>query len=269
MSDQTAQPDSPRREEGPREGEGHEPHTTEPQAAPQDGSTFPPYGQPQASQAPTPPAYGQQGYEQQPPYGQQQYGQAPYGQQQYGQAPYGQQQYGQAPYGQQQYGQAPYGQQQYGQPPYGQQQYYAPYPQGGQQPSWPQEQQPRSNTLGMVGLGIVAVCAIVLTVVAYLMGQQMGQFMVDYGVDPATMQNPDPTDPMVIAFAQQLQGLYGAGIAATLIGIAGWIASIVAVVQRKGRTYGTWGIIVGVAAPVIAFFALVAGMMPFLQALAG
>jgi len=60
--------------------------------------------QPSQPQPPYPPA----GYGQQPPYGQQGYGQPPYGQQGYGQPPYGQQGYGQQPYGQQGYGQQPY-----------------------------------------------------------------------------------------------------------------------------------------------------------------
>jgi hypothetical protein len=69
-------------------------------------------------------------YGQQPPHGEQQYGQPQYGEQQYGQPQYGQQQYGQ-----QQYGQPQYGEQQYGQPaPYGQQQPY-----GQQPPGYPQQ----------------------------------------------------------------------------------------------------------------------------------
>ncbi|MER6942676.1 DUF3352 domain-containing protein [Nonomuraea sp. NPDC000554] len=77
-----------------------------------------------------PASHGQPYPPQQPPYGQQQYGQqgsASYGQQ----APYGQQ----ASYGQQPQGQ-PYGQPQYGQQPYGQQPAY-----GQQQPSYGQQEQ--------------------------------------------------------------------------------------------------------------------------------
>lgn len=265
MSDQTPHPDSSRR---PDEGDGYEPPRYERESqAPAEGG----YSTPQYDQGQDPRAYGQPpyGYPQDPQqYGQQAYGQqAPYGQQPPPQA-YGQPQYGQPPYEQQAYGQqpAPYGAPQYGQQQYGQQQ-YAPYPQDPYQQPW--RQQPKSNRLGIVGLATVAVCAVVLTVVSYLMGQQSGQFMVDYGMDPASMQNPDPTDPMIIAFSQKIQGLYSAGIVATLAGIGGWIISIVAAVQRKGRTFGIWGIILGVTAPVIALIALVAGMMPYLQAVAG
>jgi hypothetical protein len=88
---------------------------------------------PNLSKQPQDPPAGQQQYGQPhgayPPPGYQgsQYGQQPYGQQQYGQPQqpqYQQPQY-QQPYGQQQY-QQPYGQQQY-QQPYGQQQYQQPY----------------------------------------------------------------------------------------------------------------------------------------------
>jgi uncharacterized membrane protein YhaH (DUF805 family) len=91
-----------------------------------------PYGRrddEQPSGQPDQQGYGQPGYGQQNPYGQQQpgqqgYGQQPgYGQQQPGQQGYGQQQPGQQGYGQQQPGQQGYGQQQPGQQAFGQQAY--------------------------------------------------------------------------------------------------------------------------------------------------
>lgn len=248
MSDQTPHPDSPRRADG-----------SQPDPQPQ--------GQPQ---------YGQEHYGQQP------YGQGQYGQQQYGEQQYGEQQYGQQPYGQQEtpqrYDQQPpqpyYGQQAHGQQPpapYGQQyaqQQYAPYPTGGYQQQWPEEP-PRKNTLGLVGLGIVAACTVVLAVAAFLFGQQFGQFMLDVGLDPVAAQQLDPNDPMMIAFAQQAQGTTTAIFLASLAGFAGWIVSIIATARRQGRTFGTWGIILGVAAPIIGFIAWIAGVMPAIQVIAG
>lgn len=259
MSDQNPTPEPEHRDDRP---EGVEPAAP---GQPSDATYAPPqygqpdhgqpqYGQPQADY--TPPSYGQ-------PDPSAQHYQAP----QYGQQGYPQQPYGQQAYGQQAYGQQPADPQQYPAPPYPTQQYQQ-YPPAGYPSQWPTEQaQPQSNTLGMVGLGLVALGALVLAVVAYLVGGQAGQFMLDYGVD--AMQNPDPNDPLVIALAQRVQGLSTVGMLATLGGIAGWVVSIIATSRRRGRTFGIWGIVLGIAAPIIAFIAMVMGMWPAMQVLAG
>lgn len=246
MSDQNPTPDAQRPDE--------------PAAAPY---SPPQYGQPVDGQPDghMPPAYDQQAF--QPPA-------QPYQAPQYGQAP----QYSQTPH---------YPQQAYGQPTWDQQQQYAPpqqqphpaphYPAQPQQyppayQQWPQEpEQPKSQTLGIVGFGLVALCTVILAVVGYLIGSRMGTFMLDYGVD--VLQNQDPTDPLIIALGQQVQGLVSGGMFATLGGIAGWVVSIVATTRRRGRTFGIWGIIVGILAPVLGFIAMVIGMWPAAQVLAG
>lgn len=234
MSDQNPTPDDPRPEGA--EASGQQPYE--------------------------PPTYGQQDY------GQQQYQAPQYGQQPPAQDPYAPPQYGQQPpqqYGQQAYGYPQQPQQHYEQQAYPAQQYQQQYPPAYQQ-QWPQEQ-PQSNTLGLVGFGIVALCTVVVAVVGYLMGGQMGQFMLDYGIE--SMQNPDPNDPLMIAFSQQIGGLGTAGMLATVAGIAGWIVSIIATAKRRGRTFGIWGIILGIAAPIIGFIAFFIAMMPAAQAIAG
>ena len=136
------------------------------------------------------------------------------------------------------------------------------------QQQWQAEAQaPRSNTLGLVGFGLVALCTVVLAIVGYLLGQSTGQFMADYGMDPNAM--PDTTDPMVIAFGQSISGLSWALTGSVLFGIVGWIISIVATSRRQGRSFGIWGIVLGIAAPVIGFIAMVMGMWPFVAAVAG
>lgn len=205
------------------------------QSEPQQHQT-PQYGQP--------PAYDPQQY---PP--QQQYGQYP--PQQY--PP--QQQY---PYQQQ-----GYDPQQYGQYPPQQYEQYSPY---GYQQQWPQEE-PRSKTLGLVGFGIVALCTVVLAVVSYLLGGQFGQFVLDYGVE--ALENIDPSDQVFIGFSQQIQGLSTTGMLATFGGIAGWIVSIIATGQRRGRNFGIWGIVLGVLAPIIGIIALMVGLWPAVSVLAG
>ena len=276
MSDQYPTSDPQRRETAPDSPEESVPQA--PESAPDATHTPSAYGStgstayrqqpPQAQGGYAPPAYGQDQAQQQyqaPQYGQQAYEQ-PYAQQQYGQPqqqPYGQQQYGQPQYGQQQYGQqGGYGQQ-YPAQPYGQQYQPAEY-----QPQWPSEPEPpQAKTLGLVGVAVVAICTLVVAIASYLVGASMGQFVLDYGLD--SMQNPDPNDPMLIAFAQQLQGPFTAITFGTLAGIVGWIVSIIAVSRRRGRTFGIWGIILGILAPIIGVIAMMAGMWPAASVLAG
>lgn len=261
MSDQnpTPQPD--------RHDEGAEPADRPTPEQPSDAG----YAPPQYGRGST--AHGQQAYEaprydQQPPQAQQggyappSYDQQAYGQQQYQAPQYDAQAYGQQPYGQQQYGQQQsYDPQQYPAQPY-QQQYPSAY-----QQSWPQEPAPQSNTLGMVGFGIVAVCTVVLAIAGYMIGSQMGQFVLDYGVD--ALQSPDPNDPLFIALSQRLQGVSMMAMLSSFAGIAGWVVSIIAVSRRRGRSFGIWGIVLGILAPIIGFVAMFAGMWPAAQALAG
>ncbi|MDO5534761.1 MAG: DUF308 domain-containing protein [Propionibacteriaceae bacterium] len=242
-------------EQNPRPGD-EQPHGDQPPSHDQ------PYAPPSFESQPDAQGHGQQAYPEQQP-DPQQYGQPQYGQEQYGQQQYGNQQYADGQYGQQ-YPPPAYGQQQ--QQQYGQQNYpqdqYAPYT---YQQQWPAEPE-RSKTLGVVGLGIVAVCTVVFVVVGYLLGQAFGQLILDYGIE--ALENPDPSDPLMISFAQSVEGLTMAGAAATLTGIAGWIVSIIATARRQGRRFAIWGIIIGVLAPIIGMIAMVAGMLPAAQMVA-
>lgn len=214
----------------------------------------------------TPPQYGQ--YPQGQPYPQAQYpAQGQYPQQGYPQS------YDPAAYPQQggypqpgqytQPGQYPQGYDPQAYPPaaYGQ---YPAYPVA--QPQWDTTPVAENKMLGMVGFAIVAVTAIVLAVVLYLVGGEVGAFMVDYGIDVAA--NPDPTDPAIIALSQQINGLSILATIATVVGIVGWVVSIVATVRRSGRRFGVWGIIVGILAPVLGIVAMMAGLWPHLAVLA-
>ena len=243
MSDQYPTPDPQRRETDPDTPEQSVPQAPE---SASDATYHPPqYGSTGST------AYGQQAYEaprydQQPPQAQGGYAPPAYGHEQ----------------ARQQYQAPQYGQQAYEQP-YGQQYQPAEY-----QPQWPSEPEPpQSKTLGLIGLAVVAICTLVVAIAGYLVGAGMGQFMLDYGID--SMQNPDPNDPMLIAFGQQLQGPFTAITFGTLAGIVGWIVSIIAVSRRRGRTFGIWGIILGILAPMIGVIAMMVGMWPAASVLAG
>jgi hypothetical protein len=194
------------------------------------------------------------------------------------QSPYGQpgQPYGQPnqPYGQanQPYGQPnqPYGQpnQAYGQPaqPYGQpaQQPQYAYPQQAyaQAPVASPYAQPqaaaRSPLLGMIALGGVVVCAVVLCWLCWRIGALAGPVLASAG---GTVTNEELTEALV----NQLGG--SALLALNVAGYGGfgfWIAGIVATATRRGRAYGVWAIILGVLAPIAAGIIMVAALMPYL-----
>ncbi len=250
---------------GPGYGSGYG-QAPDPSAAPAASPWGPsPYGGPPTGAQPP---YGQAPYApygQQPAYGQQQ----PYGQQPaYGQQPDGQAPYGQALYGQQQpYGQpAPYGQQPYGPPAaYGQPAAYDPQPYG--QPPYGQPPAERSTMLGTIGLGVVAVATAIVGVLSFIMGGAYGVLFeqIGYNVDitPEQLQN----NPVVLQFAEQQAPLVTGVMLLSLVGLVGWIISIVAVSRRQGRRQGIGGIILGILAPFIGFALLIAGLWPHLQSM--
>ncbi|MFV0405234.1 MAG: hypothetical protein ACK5LN_00150 [Propioniciclava sp.] len=255
-----------------------------PGSDPQEGYSQQGYGQPMQ------PGYEGQAYSQQPSYGQQSYEAPTYGQQ----PGYGQQAYDQQAYSQPDTSQG-YDPQHYQQPGYGQQAYdQSAYSQGGhypnaytQQPGYPAQpsvdpagyaqsgawQQPstaspygapadparRSPLLGQLGFGIVAIMTLILTVISYQIGAHIGAFFLENGLDASTR---GPDDPAMIALSEQLTGQSAAGVLVSILGTAGWVVSIVAMVRRAGRSWGLWGVILGILAPIISFIAIMVGMWP-------
>lgn len=157
------------------------------------------------------------------------------------------------PYGPPSYGQPSYGPPSYGEPSNSQSPYGSPSgygPSGGMYA--PQPEVPKSATLGIVGLVIVVVAAIALCVLTVQVSQSFTQVMVDLirrGSDPDLIQ----TDPAFQRFVESVTGQTGLIMLASAVGLGGWIVSILAVVQRKGRSFGIWGIVLGVLAPIVAF----------------
>ena len=186
----------------------------------------------------------------------------------------GYQSYGQGSYDQQGQGQQSYGQGAYDQYGQGQQSYQAPansdyyaQPYAYQDDPMPAE---RSKTLGIVGLGIVVVAGLMMIIAAWSIGGGYGQFLQEVGPSITDMNEQDlVNDPRLEEYMMQAAGPALAILAGALMGFIGWIISIVAVVQRRGRGYGIAGIVLGLIAPVAAFFALMGAMFPYLDQMAG
>lgn len=207
--------------------------------------------QPQDPQNPYQPPYPPQGQPQQPQYG---YGQPTTGQGWNPQGGYGDGGQQGAGWGQQ----AGYP----GQQGYPSQQGYPPVQQGYSQgqPAMPYGQQPaqRSPLLGMIALGGVVVCGLVLSWLMWRMGALVGPIAASAG---GSLTQEEAT--------QMLMNQLGAGgmLALNVAGYGGfgfWIAGIVATATRRGRAYGVWAIILGVLAPIIGIVVMVAALMPYL-----
>ncbi|MFV0451658.1 MAG: hypothetical protein ACK5LS_05340 [Propioniciclava sp.] len=125
---------------------------------------------------------------------------------------------------------------------------------------------PRSPMLGMISLGVVVLMTVLLCVSSFQMGVGTGDFLLAYGL--AASQNPDPTDPRIIALGEQLTIWSYLGGLASVAGLAAWIAGIVAMARRSGRGWGLFAVILGVLAPLLGFVAVMVGLWPAIMALA-
>lgn len=161
------------------------------------------------------------------------------------QQPYGQPSAGQQPYGQPTPGQQPYGQQGYGQQGYGQPGMY----------SSPQAERPA--TLGYIGLGLVVLCAIALVVATVVIGNGFSEVLVQLGPEIEQLSEEQLANhPVMLQWAAESAGMMLLAQGAVVVGLAGWIISIVATATKRGRKPGIWGIILGVLAPIVAIVVL-------------
>jgi len=117
----------------------------------------------------------------------------------------------------------------------------------------------KSGVLGIVGFGVVLVAGIIFFI--FSMSLYNAFFNIFGTAWIGTGMTPD-TSNLTPEQASQIMGPVVGMIAATVIGIAGWVVSIVATAQNKGRVFGIIGIVLGVLAPftfVIAAQISVAG----------
>ncbi|MDR1852401.1 MAG: hypothetical protein LBR21_07110 [Propionibacteriaceae bacterium] len=207
-----------------------------------------PYGQPAAPQQPVPPAYGQPT---QPAYGQPAQPTGPA----------------------------------YGQPTpgYPASQYQQPYqqPQSFGQPTYaftPEPQQPKSPVLGIVGLVLSALATIVGGIGGWIFGDASGQlsaFLYTNGYINTTGTVGTPDISYLPAEVQaQLEGVAGSAtmgfsliIGASILGIAGFIVGIVAIVKKAGKGFGIGAVILAFVGMIAAFTAFSVAMAPYAEML--
>jgi len=100
----------------------------------------------------------------------------------------------------------------------------------------------KSPALGIFGLLLVVICAVVWTVVGYLLFKDL---FAMYGSNYA----PTNVDVNSLTAGQRTMAT-GLGVA-MIGGVAGWVISIVATATNKGRGLGIAGIVLGVIAPFL------------------
>jgi hypothetical protein len=114
--------------------------------------------------------------------------------------------------------------------------------------------------LGITGAVIVTLCAIVGCVSTWMFGTTLGELIIASGLNT--------TDVQEIVFANQaeLNATLMPSMLASVVGVAGLVLSIVAVVKKNGRPWGIFGIILGVLAPLAMFGFYFASMMAVVSA---
>lgn len=161
--------------------------------------------------------------------------------------------------GQQGYGQA-YPQQGYGQPGYPAQQGYQVqqgYPASPAGYSVPPAT--RSPLLGMISLGVVVVCGVLMAYLFYRAGDIAGGLMTTSGPRLDQEQLQAELMARMSTFELMLWNFTMLG------GMAAWVCGIVATATKRGRGYGIWAIVLGVLAPIAAIAAMFVSLMPYLN----
>ncbi|MGO1383948.1 MAG: DUF4064 domain-containing protein [Arachnia sp.] len=127
---------------------------------------------------------------------------------------------------------------------------------------------PRSRALGISGLVVVVLAAVALAGAAWAFGTGLAEYFLDlagtgFPRDPDMLVN----DPRTIAYAEGAAGVFVAGFLAGVVGLIGWIISIVATATRRGRTFGIVGIIVGILSIPLAYGVVLLVLNPVLAQL--
>jgi len=119
-------------------------------------------------------------------------------------------------------------------------------------PVYPATQEAKSSLLGIIGLGVVVVAAIAFWAATYSVLKAV--FSLIDMKNPSNMYNLDPN-----TFAQVASGPAQIMMLTSVIGLGGWIVSIVATATKRGRAFGIIGIVLGVLAPLGYF--VIAGVL--------
>lgn len=118
--------------------------------------------------------------------------------------------------------------------------------------AWPDDgptKPPSSGRLGLIGLIIVIIAAVIGVVVAAFGAGTINQLVDTYGASLEKMDSAPQDSPIFRRFASLFVGY----LASCILGIIGWIICIVATVKHSARRAAIAGIIVGIAAVPIAF----------------
>jgi hypothetical protein len=111
------------------------------------------------------------------------------------------------------------------------------------------------KTMGIVGMAVVAICAVVGCYSGYAFGFYYAEVVKLIGLT-SVAAGDIPEE-----YLFEMTGIMAPGIIATLAGIVGFVVSIIAATKNKGRVFAVVGIILGVIAPILMFILTMAPMM--------
>ncbi len=114
----------------------------------------------------------------------------------------------------------------------------------------------KSPILGIIGMGIVVVAAVIFFILS------LGFYNTVFEIwGPELLSGADPsslTREMIEEMSARGAGPIAGMMGISVVGIIGWVLSIVATVQNKGRIFGIIGIVAGIIAPFL--FVIAAGV---------
>lgn len=117
----------------------------------------------------------------------------------------------------------------------------------------------RGKGLGIAGLVMVLIGAGVGIWGAWMFGEAAGEMFVRLGIPLTQLEQFDP-EMLPDAELTAISIVMMPALVASLVGFVGWIMCIVATIRGNARPLAIVGIVLGVIAPIVQYFAMAGGL---------
>ncbi len=113
----------------------------------------------------------------------------------------------------------------------------------------------KSPVLGIIGLAVVVVAAVIFYILSFNLYATIFQSIPYDQLASGSIDTVEMLENLPQSAIDQIGGTTAGLFGISIVGIVGWVLSIVATVQNKGRVFGIIGIVAGVIAPFLFFVA--------------